>query len=65
MKTTFYARRDANTYRLLVGSHDRQQSLAETIVYLLLIAVGAFSMWFATQQRINLPLNTVIHTTDR
>ena len=61
---TSYARRDANTYNLLVGSQDKQQSLAETMVYLLLIAVAAFSMWFATQQRINLPLNAVIHTSN-
>jgi hypothetical protein len=56
------AHREANIYALLVRSDDKQQHLAETIVYLLLIAAAAFSMWFATQQRVTLPLNTVIHT---
>ncbi len=56
------AHREANIYALLVSSDDKQQNLAETMVYLLLIVAAVFSMWFATQQRVTLPLNTVIHT---
>lgn len=59
------AHRDVNTYSLLVGSHDKQQSVVETMVYLLLIALAAFSMWSATQQRISLPLNAVLHASRR
>ncbi|MFN2475637.1 MAG: hypothetical protein ABR526_04765 [Chthoniobacterales bacterium] len=59
------AHREANIYALLVDSEDQRQNLAETMVYLLLIAAAAFSMWFATQQRVTLPLNTVIHTSHR
>ena len=53
---------EASIYALLVSSDDKQQNLAETMIYLLLIAAAFFSMWFATQQRVALPLNTVIHT---
>jgi hypothetical protein len=59
------AHREASIYALLVSSEDKQQKLAETLIYLLLIAAAAFSMWFATQQRVSMPLNTVIHASRR
>ena len=55
--------RRPNTYALLVCSEDKEQSVSETFVYLLLAVCAAFSIWFAAQQPVRLPLGAVVQTT--
>ena len=62
MKNTTKSQSRTSTYALLVSSEDREQSVSETVVYLLLIVCAAFSMWFAAQQPVRLPVGAVMHT---
>lgn len=55
-------RPEQSTYALLVRSEDREQSVSETVIYMLLIVCAAFSMWFAAHQPVRLPIGAVIHT---
>ncbi|MBA2743788.1 MAG: hypothetical protein H0U43_05685 [Chthoniobacterales bacterium] len=60
--TTTNSGNERSTYALLLHSEDKEQSVSETIVYLLLIMSTVFSMWFAAHQPVRLPLGTVLHT---
>jgi hypothetical protein len=46
----------ASTYSLLVSSEEKERSLAETFVYLLLIGSAAFTMWSVAQQPFRVPV---------
>ena len=50
--------RTASTYALLVASEEKERSLSETFVYLLLIGGAVFSIWQATLQPLTLRVNT-------
>lgn len=56
------SRKAVSTYALLVGSEDKEQSVSETAVYLLLILCAAFSLWFVARQPVKLPLGSVIQS---
>jgi hypothetical protein len=45
----------ANTYSLLVNSEEKDKSLFENFVYLLLVGSAVFSVWQAAHQPIDLP----------
>lgn len=62
MKHTNYTQTPTNIYTLLLDSEDKQQSLSETIVYLLLILMAAFSMWFAANQPVRIPVGALMPT---
>lgn len=47
------------TYALLVRSEDREQSVSENVVYLVLILSAVFSLWFAAHQPVRLPVSAV------
>ncbi len=44
-----------STYSMLVRSEEKERSLSETAVYLLLIVSTAFSIWQAAHQRVIVP----------
>ncbi len=46
-----------STYALLVRSDEKERSLSETVIYLLLIVSMAFSIWQAAQMRVTVPTN--------
>ncbi|MBA3883306.1 MAG: hypothetical protein H0X73_11470 [Chthoniobacterales bacterium] len=56
------SRHEENTYALLIRSGDKEQSISETVIYLLLIVCALFSMWFAAHQPVRMPVGTAIHT---
>lgn len=62
MKPLTHLSAQTNTYALLLDANDAKQNASETVVYLLLIGIAAFSMWFAAQQPIRLPIGaTSVH----
>jgi hypothetical protein len=50
--------RTASTYSLLVQSEEKERSLSETFIYILLIGAGVFSIWQAALQPRTLRVNT-------
>ena len=46
----------ASTYELLVHSEEKERSLSETLVYLLLIGTAAFTMWNVATQPFSVPV---------
>ncbi len=55
----------ASTYELLVHSEEKERSLSETLVYLLLIGTAAFAMWNAANQPFSVPVVGITgHTAD-
>ncbi|CAN5585112.1 hypothetical protein BH18VER1_BH18VER1_03350 [soil metagenome] len=56
-----HVRPEETTYALLMRSEDKEQSISETVIYMLLIVCAAFSMWFAAHQPVRLPIGAVIH----
>lgn len=46
-----------STYAMLVRSEEKERSLSETAVYLLLIMSMVFSVWEAAQMRVTIPEN--------
>ena len=46
-----------STYALLVRSDEKERSVSETVIYLLLIVSMAFSIWQAAQMRVTVPTN--------
>jgi hypothetical protein len=60
MKTTpTYIPTAPSTYELLIHSQEKERSLSETLVYLLLIGSAAFSFWYAALQPFHVPVVTV------
>lgn len=62
MKSLTHLSAQTNTYALLLDPSDAKQNASEAIIYLLLIVTAAFSMWFAAQQPIRLPLGASDHS---
>ena len=50
--------RPATTYALLVQSEEKERSLSETFIYILLIGAAVFSVWQAALQPLTLRVNT-------
>jgi hypothetical protein len=48
-----------STYSLLISSEEKERSLSETFVYLLLIGTTAFTMWSFAQQPFRVPVVSV------
>ncbi len=46
-----------STYALLLRSDEKERSVSETVVYLLLILTMAFTVWQAAQTRVTVPTN--------
>ena len=46
-----------STYAMLVRSEEKERSLSETAVYLLLILSMVFSVWQAAHMRVTIPEN--------
>ncbi len=46
-----------STYAMLVRSEEKERSLSETAVYLLLIFSMVFSVWQAAHMRVTIPEN--------
>jgi len=44
-----------STYAMLVRSEEKERSISETAIYLILILSTVFSIWQAAQQRVTLP----------
>jgi hypothetical protein len=52
-----------STYALLVRSEERERGMFEGVAYLIFILSAIFSIWHLAQQPIELPKDSVIHTT--
>ena len=63
MKTNNNPHTQRSTYALLVRSEERERSLSETFVYLLLIGSAAFSMWYAALHPFRVPVVTLTENT--
>ena len=63
MKTNNKTQHYPSTYALLVRSEERERSLSETFVYLLLIGSAAFSMWYAALHPFRVPVVSVADNT--
>ncbi len=50
------------TYALLMRSEDKEQSVSENVVYMVLILSAMFSVWFAANQPVRLPVSAVSHS---
>ncbi len=50
------------TYALLMRSEDKEQSVSENVVYMVLILSAMFSLWFAAHQPVRLPVSAVSHS---
>lgn len=48
-------------YALLIRSEEKERSLSETVVYLLLLASAVFSIWSAAVQPFRVPVVGVVH----
>lgn len=62
MKQPNNPRIETNTYALLIHSEDRERSLSETFIYLLLILMAALSMWLVAHQPVRLPIGAIRQT---
>ncbi len=49
-----------STYALLVRSEEKERSISETVIYLLLILSVVFSIWQVAQQPFRLPTSFVL-----
>ena len=52
-----------STYALLVRSEEKERSVFEDAAYLIFILSAVFSIWQMVQQPVELPKDSVIHTT--
>ena len=52
-----------STYALLVRSEEKERSVSENVIYLLLILSAVFSIWQVAQQPFRLPTSFVLRTT--
>ena len=52
-----------STYALLVRSEEKERGMFEGIAYLVFILSAIFSIWHVAQQPVELPKDSVIHTT--
>jgi hypothetical protein len=50
--------RTASTYALLIQSEEKERSLSETIIYILLVGAAVFSIWQAALQPVTLHVST-------
>jgi hypothetical protein len=50
--------RTASIYALLVQSQEKERSLSETFIYILLVAAAVFSIWPAALQPLTLRVNS-------
>ena len=50
-----------STYAMLVRSEEKERSLSETAVYLLLILSTVFSIWQAAHQPVTVPTSLIPH----
>ena len=50
--------RTTSTYAALIQSEEKERSLCETFIYILLIAAAVFSIWQAALQPVTLRVNT-------
>ncbi len=53
----------SSTYSLLIRSEEKERSLSETFVYLLLIGTAGFTMWSFAQQPFQMPVVSVSDNT--
>lgn len=53
--TTMKTQTFESTYAMLLRSDEKERSVSETAVYLLLIVAMAFSVWQAAHQRVTVP----------
>ena len=51
-----------STYALIVRSEEKERTVSETAIYLLLIMTMVFSIWQSVQQPVTVPTNLLMHT---
>ncbi len=52
-----------STYALLLRSEEKERSISETVIYVLLILSVVFSIWQVAQQPFRLPTSFVLRAT--
>lgn len=51
-----------STYALILRSEEKERSVSETVIYLLLILSAVFSIWQVAQQPFRVPTNLIIRS---
>ena len=51
-----------STYALICRSEEKERSVSETVIYLLLILSAVFSIWQIAQQPFRVPTNLIIRS---
>ena len=51
-----------STYALILRSDEKERSVSESVIYLLLIASAVFSIWQVAQQPFRVPTNLIMRS---
>ena len=51
-----------STYALILRSDEKERSVSETVIYLLLILSAVFSIWQVAQQPFRVPTNLMVRS---